>query len=308
MIVNMKITGILSRFFCQTVKRFHQQKDRQNFSLFFRNYLETYVKKDKRVLKQAYTKYMEFLTLHPDEKKKSHPDSQTIRMFVDHLLASSRGSGAASTYSRFRKVVILAHREHIIPMNPCSGIRCPSGDDSLVKDILSEQEIRKLLLAHPEKERQDVRRAFLFCLYTGIRFCDVITLRYSDFDLPNGFLTFEQSKTKGRSRHSRVHIPLRKDLIELIGKQQDNGLVFPLPSHPTCLKELRRWTEAAGITKHITWHCARHTFATNILKNGADIRVVADLLGHSGLRYVERYTRAIDEQKFKAVNTLPPLF
>ena len=52
---------------------------------------------------------------------------------------------------------------------------------------------------------------------------------------------------------------------------------------------------------------ARHTFATNILKNGADVRVVSDLLGHSSLKYVEIYTRAIDKKKIQAVNSLPAL-
>ena len=83
--------------------------------------------------------------------------------------------------------------------------------------------------------------------------------------------------------------------------------LFILPSHPTCLKALRTWTKEAGISKHITWHCARHTFATNILKNGADVRVVSDLLGHSSLKYVEIYTRAIDKKKIQAVNSLPAL-
>jgi len=284
---------------------------RPDFCSVFERYLATYVKKDKRVMRQAYMKYLTFLDENPSEKLKKYPDQITVRRFLDFLQSSSRGTGAASTYSRFKKVMIHAFREHLIPDNPCEGIRCTSNDNELVKDILSENEIQALVHTHMENERQDVRRAFLFCLYTGIRFCDVKSLRYSDFDFPNCMLSFEQSKTKGRSRHSHVHIPLRDDIIGLIRVHPDRSIqdeiVFPLPSHPTCLKELRRWTEAAGIKKHITWHCARHTFATNILKNGADIKVVADLLGHSGLRYVEKYTRAVDEKKIRAISTLPPL-
>ena len=152
-----------------------------------------------------------------------------------------------------------------------------------------------------------IRKAFIFCLYTGLRFCDIIRLKYSDLDIHYKMLTFRQSKT---NRHA--HIPLRDDLLNMIfdnhGKIKGDSLIFNLPSHPTCMKELRRWTDAAGIDKHITWHCARHTFATNILKNGADVRVTASLLGHRSLRYVERYTRVIDQNKLQAINSLPALF
>ncbi|WP_289225901.1 tyrosine-type recombinase/integrase, partial [Bacteroides acidifaciens] len=84
-------------------------------------------------------------------------------------------------------------------------------------------------------------------------------------------------------------------------------LIFPLPSHTMCLKALRHWVSRAGIDKHITWHCARHSFAVNILNNGANIKTVASLLGHSGLKHTEKYTRAVDSLKQEAINSLPEL-
>ena len=84
-------------------------------------------------------------------------------------------------------------------------------------------------------------------------------------------------------------------------------LIFNLPSHTMCLKALKHWTTRAGIEKHITWHCGRHSFATQILNNGANVKVVATLLGHSGLRYIEKYTRALDEAKVHAVDSLPSI-
>ena len=125
-------------------------------------------------------------------------------------------------------------------------------------------------------------------------------------------MSFEQSKTAGHSKASRVYIPLRPDLLELIGTPEEyaksrTDKVFDLPSHTMCLKALRRWTKRAGIEKHITWHCARHSFATNILESGANVKVVAELLGHSGLRMVEKYTHALDEAKKSSINSLPTL-
>jgi len=86
-----------------------------------------------------------------------------------------------------------------------------------------------------------------------------------------------------------------------------NQLIFPLPSHTMCLKALRHWTARAGIEKHITWHCARHSFAVNLLNNGANIKTVASLLGHAGLKHTEKYTRAIDSLKHKAIDSLPEI-
>ena len=74
-----------------------------------------------------------------------------------------------------------------------------------------------------------------------------------------------------------------------------------------CLKALRHWCKRAGIDKHITWHCARHSFAVNILNNGANIKTVAALLGHSGLKHTEKYTRAVDALKQDAINSLSVL-
>ena len=100
-------------------------------------------------------------------------------------------------------------------------------------------------------------------------------------------------------------------MLRLIGEptesQTKDSLIFPLPSYEMCLKALKRWVKRAGIDKHISWHCARHSFAVNILNNGANIKTVASLLGHSGLKHTEKYTRAIDRLKEDAINSLPTL-
>lgn len=277
---------------------------RKNFNLFFKEYLDSYTKKDKRVIKQAYSKYMEFLDTLPIKKRPSAPTPSIVKGFVEHLNSTCRGSGGASTYSRFKKVVIQAVREGILKKNPCAEIKCHCSGDELVKDILSEHEISLMLQTCDKNGNTEVRKAFIFCLYTGLRFSDVKSMIYSNIDRGNKILSIRQSKTQGN-----VHVPLRDDIVRLTIRDgiRPHEKVFILPSHPTCMKELRKWTEEVGICKHITWHCARHTFASNILMNGADIRVTAALLGHSSLRYVERYTRAVDYKKFQAINSLPSL-
>lgn len=288
-------------------RRLGLQKSESDFVRFFKNYLECYTLKDRRVMKQAFDRYLLFLSALPPETRKKEPCHDSVQSFADFLEAGSKGCGAYSTFSRFKKAVRKAVDMGILTKDPCKGIRISQGAKGLTKDILSDNEIRQLLKTHPAKENTQIRNAFILSLYTGLRYCDVRTLKYSDIDFSNKLLTVNQSKTRGRCANSLVHIPLRDDIIQLMAAPGKHTNLFILPSHPTCLKALRTWTKEAGISKHITWHCARHTFATNILKNGADVRVVSDLLGHSSLKYVEIYTRAIDKKKIQAVNSLPAL-
>lgn len=67
---------------------------------------------------------------------------------------------------------------------------------------------------------------------------------------------------------------------------------------------LRKWVKAAGIKKKITWHCARHSFAVNVLTKGANIKTVSSLLGHTSIKMTERYLHVVDSLKQDAINSL----
>ena len=123
-------------------------------------------------------------------------------------------------------------------------------------------------------------------------------------------MKFRQSKTQKHSSSSGVTIPLNDTLLNIIGVKATDAkddYIFHLPSDTMCLKALRHWTKKAGIDKHITWHCGRHSFGTQLLTNGANIKVVSSLLGHSSLRFTEIYVRAVDEEKKKAIDSLPSI-
>jgi site-specific recombinase XerD len=73
------------------------------------------------------------------------------------------------------------------------------------------------------------------------------------------------------------------------------------------LRILQEWSNKALIQKHITFHCARHTFITHIMSNGANIKTAASLAGHSTTKHTEKYIHIIDELKQKAVDSLPDI-
>jgi integrase/recombinase XerD len=78
-----------------------------------------------------------------------------------------------------------------------------------------------------------------------------------------------------------------------------------LPSFTSCLNILEKWTNKADIYRNITWHSARHSFATNLLINDNDINTVGNLLGHSKLEDTQKYTHIVNALKKKAVDSLP---
>lgn len=288
-----------------------------NFLDWMWSYYEAYTKGDKRHIKRAHDVFIDFLNATPEYKKyakRLKPEQlnkEMIEAFTEYLQHRFRGEGPHTLYARFKKIIAAAVDKDVMRKDPCHGISITIDNGSLKKDVLSMDEIKQLITCHYQGESVNIRRAFLFCLRCGLRFCDVKDLTYSNVDFSNRLLKFEQAKTKGHSSASSVVIPLSDGVLDLIGKPSVEGnrdeLIFPLPSHTMCLKALRHWCKRAGIDKHITWHCARHSFAVNILNNGANIKTVAALLGHSGLKHTEKYTRAVDALKQDAINSLSEL-
>ena len=294
------------------------KKDRQiDFMEYFQTYIDNYTKKDVRMLRIALQRFKDFLNDTPEYTrfakgiKPEQMDKDMMIVFTEYLQSRSKGEGAKSIYQRFKKVIKYAIEHDVMTKNPCNGVTIKIDDQILRKDVLSLDEEKVLINTHYEGENPNIRRAFIMCLYCGLRFCDVKDLTFANVDYSNKLLKFEQNKTKGHSANSGVIIPLNDGLLKLIGEPTDeqgkDSLIFPLPSYEMCSKAVKRWVKRAGIEKHISWHCARHSFAVNILNNGANIKTVASLLGHSGLKHTEKYTRAIDSLKQDAINSLPEL-
>ena len=302
----------------ESVEGYRLKKERDiNFLDYFQAYIDKYTKKDIRMVEIALKRFIDFLNDTPEYEKYAKtikPEQITkdmVEVFTEYLQGRSRGEGARSIYARFKKVIKYAIEHDIMLKDPCTGISIKVDDQQLRKEILSTDEMQQLIATHYKHENPNIRRAFIFCLYCGLRFCDVKDLTFANVDFSNKLLKFEQNKTKGHSATSGVVIPLNDGLLQLIGKPSSpnkrDEVIFPLPSYEMCLKALRHWVKRAGIDKHISWHCARHSFAVNILNNGANIKTVASLLGHSGLKHTEKYTRAIDGLKQEAINSLPEL-
>lgn len=288
-----------------------EQKD---LLIFWDSFVENAKVVDQRLLKAALRSFREFLSeeypMYLKNLKAKNLTKEMMEAFVNFLVDNHKGQGAQTYYKRFKRLVNYAIEQGVIDKSPCVGVAPPKVDDILSKDILSEDELKRLFSTHYEGENPEIRRAFAMTCLSGIRRCDIVSLTYSDVDYSNRVLKFRQSKTKRHSSNSGVTIPLNETLLSIVGKKAEDAtddLIFHLPSDTMCLKALRHWTKKAGIDKHITWHCGRHSFGTQLLSNGANIKVVSSLLGHSSLRFTEIYVRAVDELKKEAINSLPEI-
>lgn len=158
-------------------------------------------------------------------------------------------------------------------------------------------------LAATPCDRPIMKRASLFSALTGMRHSDIQKLKWKEIikDGEHYRILFTQQKTKGVQ-----YMPISDQAYQLCGERgEPDRLVFEGLQAPSWIsKPLERWIKAAGITKHITFHCFRHTYATLQLTNGTDIYTVSKMLGHTKVTTTQIYAKIVDEKKEQAADTI----
>jgi len=155
-----------------------------------------------------------------------------------------------------------------------------------------------MLLLKTPCSNDNVRTAFIFSLYSGLRWCDIKTLRWDNVKTETVELI--QNKTQ-----VKVEIPLHPILKSIIGERK-TGLIFRLPSADGAYKILKTWSQNAGLNKSITWHCARLSFSVLLQDEGVNAATVAGMLGLTSTRLVEvTYQRYRIQLGMKAIEKLP---
>lgn len=208
---------------------------------------------------------------------------------------SDRSPNTRNHYvAALRHVYDCAIREGYVKSNPFRGI--PKERVVPAREYLSESDIRALI--DTPCDIQAVKDAFLFSCFTGLRWGDLAALTRSN--LRDEYLVYTQRKT-GIPGRILLPAPVR-DLVS------SGDRLFPLPSYDVMRRVLPQWISAAGITKVITFHCARHTFATLQISLGTDIYVLSKMLGHSDVRTTQIYAKMVDQRRDDAMNVLASLF
>lgn len=268
-------------------------------TVWMQSYVDSYTKKDKRNMQGALNRFTIFL-------KKDNKTGLTfgslnaliIEDFIEFLEANSTGEGASSYYSRFKKMVKQAYRKKLMKDNILDFVERKVKGKARKKDILTLAEL-KILSATPT-ESSEIRRAFLFCCVSGLRWVDVKPLKWQSINLAGRQMIITQSKTG-----EPVATPLNNTAITLLSEAgEPQKKVFNLPTANGANKTLKAWVKRAGISKAITWHNGRHSFGTNLILNDVDVLTASKLLGHTSMKHTQRYVRASEEMKQAATNKI----
>lgn len=203
----------------------------------------------------------------------------------------------------------VAVREGIIPFNPMNRLsrheRAKTNKGK--REFLTIDEVKTLIDA--PCRREDIKSAFLFSCYCGLRISDVLALKWKDVDCTGEqwHINIIMQKTQ-----QPLYLPLsmqaRKWLPERNGAGEEEAVFSTLPSEDTCNVQIKQWVKEAGITKHVTYHVSRHTFATMLLTLGADLYTVCKLLGHTDVKTTQIYAKIINKKKDDAIGLIDTEF
>ena len=242
-------------------------------------------------------------------------------VIVNYMQSEKNNNKANSSILRsvssLRKFFQYLAQEKIIEKDPMLLIDTPKKKQHLPQ-VLTKEEVEKLLRSPNTGQVLGLRdRAMLELMYaTGLRISEIINLKLADLHLTMGTL-----QTLGKGHKERI-VPVGDEAIKWVNryleearpkllKQKRSNYLF-LNFHGNNLtrqgvwKNLKAEVRKAGIQKNITPHTLRHSFATHILENGADLRIVQELLGHADISTTQIYTHLSNKQLADIYNRAHP--
>lgn len=230
------------------------------------------------------------LSRKPLNRHRDNISKGTVFIFMDYIRAGLN----------------FAVKEKLITTSPYKGItRGMVRSRQSKREYLTVQEVKKLI--DTPCRRPDVKAAFLFSCFCGLRIRDVMELCWKHIARNGADWQVEiiQFKTK-----KPLYLPLNMSARQWLPEQGDAAAddhCFPQLSY-YYHDAITGWVEKAGIEKPVTYHTSRHTFATLCLTAGIDIYTTSQLLGHTTIRHTQRYARIINSKKDDAVSMLDEVF
>lgn len=225
-----------------------------------------------------------------------------------HLLSPTTAHGYIVVFSA---AINFAIRRDYLKENPFSKI--PASDKikkpESTRGYLTIDEVKKLIAAPCPGRHPQVKMAFMFACYCGLRRGDIIDLTWDKIekDGDQWRLAIVMNKTE-----EPIYQPLSKHALKWLperGEAKDTDLVFNnLPSVTGMANILQDWADKAGLNKHVTFHMSRHTFATMMLTLDVPLYTTSKLLGHKNVATTQIYAKIIDQKKAEAVNRVNDIF
>jgi len=246
-------------------------------------------------------------------------DKKYCEGFLEYLQTATRGNvwGDRSPLNentqwgymkKLEAVINAAITDEIINTNPFRYIKQENKPEKHRAEIcfLTMEEIKTL--ENTPMHLPIIKQAFLFSCYTGLRFSDVTRLTWGKLQKDNNgdtYINFVQKKTD-----KQEYLPIPQKAMKFLPECSDtkaNDIIFKLPTNKFTNVVLRNWAFATGITKRVTFHVARHTYATLLLSLEVPIETVSKNLGHSEIRTTQIYAKVVSAAQRAAVDKLDSL-
>lgn len=209
------------------------------------------------------------------------------------FLSTDRGLQNGSIWTNcmwLKGVVMRAHFNGLIPRNPFAQFHISPNIKE--REYLTEEEL-KTLMTHEfaDVKLSYIRDIFVFASFTALSFVDVKELTTDDIVEVNGekWILSKRHKTKVPFQVKLLDIPLQ--IIKRYEEFQTDKSVFPNLNYWSICKPLKKMIKECGITKDISFHCARHGFATLALSKGMPIESVSRVLGHTNIVTTQLYAK-----------------
>lgn len=185
-----------------------------------------------------------------------------------------------------------------VQKNPFASIKIRFED--VEREFLTKEELARIMQKEfPTERMEHIRDVFIFCCFTGLSHCDVLKLHQEDIrtdDNGNLWIHTHRNKTDVAVDVPLLEIP-QMILAKYKNKRKLRSRLLPVISNGCTNVYLKELGEACGIRKNITFHMARHTFATTVtLTNGVPIESVCKMLGHRNIRTTQIYAKVINEK------------
>jgi len=229
---------------------------------------------------------------HPGTLRFMDLTQNIIEDFREYLLEKYSQNTAWVYLNTFKTALNQAVKDSIIVTNPAQGISVKKLETE--RAYLTHDELDQI--KNTECRQPEVKRAFLFACYSGLRISDIARLDWRAIDLDKGTISTRQKKT-----NAMLYVPLLPMAQKLIG-EPSTGLVFDMPSDSFVNRELKIWAASAGIDKSISFHSSRHTYAILAIEAGIEINVIQKLLGHSIISTTMVYAKVHDKALFQAAD------
>lgn len=277
---------------------------------------ERYLKDEKHASANTVSSYMRDLrqfASYVQQRQLSVKEIQqaNVSTFLDYLSAQGKSAATVSrSLASIKGFLGFLVSESVLEQNPAIHVTTVKAEKKLPQ-VLTGEEVERLLAQPSCNDMKGYRdKAMLELLYaTGIRVTELISLNTSDVNLAGSFIHCE---SKGKERVIPLY-PAAVDALavyiqsirpKMISDMNENALFVNVSgermSRQGFWKIIKSYQEKAHISKDITPHTLRHSFATHLLENGADLHSIQEMMGHSDISSTQVYAQLV-KQRLKSV-------